>query len=146
MSTERTISFDSCMILEDRLKAILDININISSSLVELADEQVVVGTLHTRGLTGCEVSWMPHFCQYGIDGSTLSFSSLLATRKCSRLEPHQIQMVESLLQGSYTDQIACTTFYYPTGAVMGVTFDPHKLANLLLAYELSSKKGETDV
>lgn len=144
MSNTHKVSVDSCLMLGNRIRAVLDIEIIIRSSLAELADEQVVVGVLHTRGLVGCETLWMPHFTQYGIDGSTLSFSSMLATRKCSRLEDHQVHMVQKLLESNYVEPIACTTFYYPTGAVMGITFDPHHLANLLLAYQLAD--GDTHV
>lgn len=123
--------------LGNRLHDILNIRIMISDTLLELADEQVARPCLEARGITGCEVLWLPSICQYGVDGSVLSFSSLLSTTKATRMEDHQAAVVEKLLKGHYRDPIACTTFYYPTGAVMAVQFDPHKLANLFLAYIL---------
>lgn len=75
----QTISDAACRILSKRLESILDIHIQISPTLGELASPETVTNAIHTR--------------------------------KCSKMEDHQVKVVECLLRSNYTDHIACTTF-----------------------------------
>lgn len=112
------------------------------ASLIELANQAEVVNRITRSTILSCETDWLPQICQYGIDGgNTIHFSMLLSTKKGNRLEDTQIDSVEALLAGHYLDPIACTTYFYQTGAVMAVVFNPHHLANLMMAYCLVEEK-----
>lgn len=129
--------------LEKRLCKVLGVDrFGIPASLIELANRAEVTDKTTRSTLLSCETDWLPQICQYGIDGgNTLHFSLLLSTKKGNRLEEVQIDTVEQLLAGHHTDPIACTTYFYQTGAVMAVVFTPHHLANLMMAYCLAEKE-----
>lgn len=129
--------------LAKRLCGVLDVDrFDVPASLFELANRAEVTDRITRSTLLSCETDWLPQICQYGIDGgNTIHFSLLLSTKKGNRLEETQIQTVEALLAGHHLEPIACTTYFYQTGAVMAVVFTPHHLANLMMAYCLAEKE-----
>lgn len=138
--------YHACKRLQDRLNYLFGIGltdkarITVEPSLLVLAQREKVMNRTHQMGIVGCEIEWLPKVCQYGVDGSQLVFPLLLATRKGNSLEGDQIRVINSLIMGNYTEPIAATTFYYPTGAVMAVVFHPVDLANLLFSYVLEKE------
>lgn len=126
--------------LEETLHYYLDIRVRISRKLVQLmsaGDAAEVEKNLKNYGILGCEALYLPTIQQRSVDGHVLKLALITIDKKGNRLGEKQSEVVSRLLEAGFPDEIACPIFFYPTGAIMAVSFQPNDLAKMIYAYAI---------